>query len=397
VIPAVAARYGGPSETALKLCRALAERGIEVTLLSTDADGPGRLNVPRDVMTEYAGVRSIFCSRTWSEGVKYSPALARWLARHAGEFDVLHVHAVFSHSSLAAARQCWKRDIPYVLRPLGSLASWALARKRWRKRVLMQAVGLRMVRRAAAVHYTTRGERELSERAVGPTRGVVIPPGVDQDLLQASVPPPESRAPVILALGRLHPVKNLESAIEAFHRLAPVTERAQWRLVIAGDGDAAYRRHVNRLAAGGAARGRIDLLGWLDDTQKRAWLYRAALLVQLSHQENFGLAMVEGLAAGVPALAADGVSLAVEVVEAGAGWRTTGTPADVEAVLRNVLADRRALADRARAARTLAQHFTWPSAAAAVEDLYRRVVAERAAPPLTADETARSPVTGRVI
>lgn len=396
VMPAVAPRYGGPSETAVGLCRALVARGVDVTLLSTDADGPGRLAVPCGRPTDYEGVRSIFFSRAYSEGFKYSPALARWLARHAGQFDVLHVHAVFSHSSIAAARQCWARDVPYVLRPLGSLATWALARKRWRKHVLLQAVGLRVVRRAAAVHYTTRLEQELTERAVGPTRGVVVPPGIDEVLLQAPPPPPDARAPVILALGRVHPVKNIESLIEAFHRLAPETERASWRLVIAGDGDPDYRRRLARLAASGPAGARIDFVGWVDNAERRHWLHRAALLAHLSHQENFGVAVAEAMAAGVPVLVSDGVGLAAEIVEAGAGWRTTGAPGDVESCLRLALMDDRARAARAHAARTLAARFTWTAAAAALEDVYRRVALEHAAGRAALDGT-RGAVTGRVV
>ena len=45
VIPAVAARYGGPSTAILSMCRALQQQGIELLVASTDADGPDRLPV----------------------------------------------------------------------------------------------------------------------------------------------------------------------------------------------------------------------------------------------------------------------------------------------------------------------------------------------------------------
>jgi glycosyltransferase involved in cell wall biosynthesis len=201
---------------------------------------------------------------------------------------------------------------------------------------------------------------------------------------------------VILALGRLHPVKNIESLIEAFHRLAPETERASWRLVIAGDGDPDYRRRLAGLAASGPAGARIDFVGWVGHAERRHWLHRAALLAHLSHQENFGVAVAEAMAAGVPVLVSDGVGLAAEIVEAGAGWRTTGAPGDVEFGLRLALMDDRARAACAHAARTLAARFTWTAAAAALEDVYRRVALEHAAGRAARDGT-RGAVTGRVV
>ena len=43
VIPAIAARYGGPSTAVLQMCRALSEAGADVHLAATNADGRGRL------------------------------------------------------------------------------------------------------------------------------------------------------------------------------------------------------------------------------------------------------------------------------------------------------------------------------------------------------------------
>src|SRR5215471_21324983 len=158
VIPGVATRYGGPSQVIFKMCQALGSEGAEVMLATTDADGRGRLRVPLADPTIYNGVRTIFFPRQYGEGFKYSMPLARWLECNAAEFDVAAIHAVFSHSSLAAARACNRFAIPYIVRPLGSLSGWSLSQKPLRKRLVWHLAVREMLQSAAAIHYTSKEE-----------------------------------------------------------------------------------------------------------------------------------------------------------------------------------------------------------------------------------------------
>src|SRR5215469_6676677 len=122
IIPGVAARYGGPSQAIFRMCQSVESEGAEVLLATTDADGPGHLHVPVAEPIIYNGVRTVFFPRQCSEAFKYSTSLARWLDSNVSKFDVAAIHAVFSHSSLAAARACNRSRVPYIVRPLGSLS-----------------------------------------------------------------------------------------------------------------------------------------------------------------------------------------------------------------------------------------------------------------------------------
>src|SRR6476660_1118503 len=114
VIPAVAARYGGPSAAVVPMCDALTKSGVETLIVATNADGNGRLNVPVGQRTTWQGVPALFFERDFSESFKYSSGLARWLRSHVREFDVVHIHAVLSHSCLSAARACRVNHVPFV-------------------------------------------------------------------------------------------------------------------------------------------------------------------------------------------------------------------------------------------------------------------------------------------
>src|SRR5262245_39022458 len=110
VIPAVASRYGGPSQAIFTMCRALQAHGIEVLIATTNADGNGELPVALSEKVIYQDTPAIFFARQWSEALKYSRPLARWLERNVKHFDLAHIHAVFSHACVSAARACRKND-----------------------------------------------------------------------------------------------------------------------------------------------------------------------------------------------------------------------------------------------------------------------------------------------
>jgi glycosyltransferase involved in cell wall biosynthesis len=376
VVPAIAPRYGGPSETVVKLSRALGRLGHDVMVATSDADGPGRLEVALGRESAYEGIPAVFFARRLGEGFKYTPAMRAWLKREIAGYDVVHVHAVFSHASLAAARACRRAGVPYVLRPLGTLDPWGLSRKPLQKRVLLLAAGRRMIAGAAAVHYTTEAERRLAEASVGSTRAAVIPLGIDDEWLVGEVPAAAAREPVVLSMGRLHPVKNLEALIGAFHEIARRGTTARpWRLAIAGDGEASYVATLKARAAEGAGRDRIEFTGWVPAHERLPRYDAASLLAQPSHQESFGIAVVEAMARGVPVVVSTGVNLAEEIRGAGAGWIARADAADLARALDEAIRDDGERARRGEAGRRLASRFAWSQVATAVAGLYEEVVA----------------------
>lgn len=383
VIPSVAPRYGGPSQAVVAMCRALRDAGLEAPIAATDADGPGRLPVPTGEVTQYRGVPAIFFPRQWSESFKYSRPLAAWLRARVADFDVVHVHAVFSHSSLAAASACRRTGVPYLVRPLGSLDPWSLAQKPLRKRLLWHLGVKQMLRGAAAIHYTTAAERRLAEAALGLERGVVVPLGVGEALLADQTSPalfrqrvPElGQDPYVLVLSRLHPKKGLEVFLEAFREAVRQPELGHWRLVLAGDGEPAYVASLKRLAwgtVGGGGPSAVTFAGWLAGREKAAALRGAGLFALPSRQENFGLAVAEAMACGVPVLVSPQVNLAEEIEAAGAGWVAPLDREGLARALAEALSDAGARAARGAAGQGLVlERFTWPSVAARLADVYR--------------------------
>ena len=375
VIPAVAAQYGGPSAAVVPMCDALLKSGQDVLIVATNADGDGRLDVPIGERTTWQGVPALFFEREFSESFKYSSGLARWLGPHVREFDVVHIHAVLSHACLSAARACRIGQVPFVMRPLGTLAPWSLGQKAFRKQAMLALGARRAILLAGAIHCTSEEERRGIEQAFPGARAVVIPLGVDAAYLEAPEVSAQERTSdrYVLAVSRLHPKKNLEALIEAF---AGVSARLpdSWRLVIAGAGEPRYvdrlQQFARQIGDGGA---RVTFPGWVDGAQKRELIQRASVFALASLHENFGVSVLEALASGVPVFLSSEVDLADVVRQAGAGWVVKPAVESLTAGLAEALGNAADRSARGGAARTLARRFAWPNIAAELNDLYRRL------------------------
>jgi glycosyltransferase involved in cell wall biosynthesis len=373
VIPSVAERSGGPATAIIPMCRALKQEGVEVLLVSTNAGMDHDEGV-----SEYKGIPAKFFPTQMGESFKYSRPLSSWLSSNIERFDVAHIHAVFNHSSIAAAHVCRRAGVPYVVRPLGTLEPWSMTQKSIRKRVFWQISGKGMLRRAAAIHYTTQAEKLSTERLLGLNHGKVIALGIEANSATSVTDakleqyfPELANKPYALVMSRLHPKKGLDVLIDAFLSLVQVQKFAHWRLVIAGDGPA---DHVLKLKAMAGSSSQIHFTGWLDGEKKDAVLSGASLLALPSHQENFGLCVMEALSRSVPVLVSPHVNLAEEIVLANAGWIATVDKHALMSRLAEALSDDDERRRRGQAGKQLSQKYSWTTTAKNLLDLYKQVV-----------------------
>jgi glycosyltransferase involved in cell wall biosynthesis len=168
-------------------------------------------------------------------------------------------------------------------------------------------------------------------------------------LLEAGRDEPE--LPEVLILGRIHPMKGFDVLVPALGALA---ERGlPVRLAVAGNDEGGYRAEVERLVRQHRVEGRVRFLGEVEGEAKRAALRRAALLVAPSHRENFGNAIAEAMAAGVPVVVSPRVGIAPDIAEHGAGLVVAReAPAFAEAMAA-LLADPSRRAEMGRRGRAL--------------------------------------------
>lgn len=345
-IGSVSTARGGPSVALYNTIAALRRVGIESEIVTTDDDGAsdrlrgvelGRPSVHRDVVTHFFPRQTRFYAA--------SLPLAAWLRRHARDYDVVHAHALFNFAPGAAAAAAALAGVPYVIRPAGVLEQWGRSQRRpWLKRSSMRWLEGPLLRRAAAVQFTSDAELEQARDLPLPARRAVIPLGV-------ALEPPSpgdtfddaawreftAGRPWVLYLSRLDPKKGLERLLEAFALVRASLPAA--RLVIAGAGEPPY---VATLRAQATARGLDDVVTWVgfvDGARKRWLLEQCSTFVLPSASENFGVAVVEAMAAARPVVVTRGVAVAEVVARRDAGIVTDAAPPAIAASLVAMLRD----------------------------------------------------------
>jgi glycosyltransferase involved in cell wall biosynthesis len=347
VIPSLALCHGGPSVVLPIIERALTNRGIEVETITTDDDGPGRRNGNGDAAprNENGIIRRYFPKQT--EFYKVSLPLARWMKQTVESFDVVHIHALFSHTSIAAARVARQAGVPYVIRPLGVLNQYGITQRR----MLLKQLSLRWVdgpvlRNAAAVHFTLDAEREEADRLGISFHPVVIPLGLEEVPLPRAEP---ETAPYVLYLSRIDPKKNLECLLEAWSLVK--LARPEWKLIIAGSGDAEYLAYLQKRAEFLGIASSIVWAGEVSGERKARLLADASIFTLPSHSENFGIAAAEALMAGKSCLFTPGVAIGVEAASQGAARLADGQAEPFSVALADLMdhpVSRNALAAEAR-------------------------------------------------
>jgi len=235
-----------------------------------------------------------------------------------GKVDVLHDNGIWLPHNHRLAELAVRRGIPRVVSTRGMLEPWAMNHKRWKKSLAWWVYQRRDLKRARCHHTTAETEARHVERLGLGVPLCVIPNGVD-------VPPQVARTEgkneerggrkIALFLGRIHPKKGLPMLIEAWARVRP----DGWLLQIAGPDEAGHRAQVQNAVSAAGLSEVVFFVGAIEGEEKESAFSDADLFVLPTHSENFGIAVAEALAHGLPVLTTTGAPWS-RLPELGCGW-----------------------------------------------------------------------------
>lgn len=293
----VALAYGGPAYSVSRLARALAEKGLDVGLWSSDGSVTNSPLLSDDTsVTRLTGLPEEVI-RSFGPSLVHDNGL--WLP---------HNHAI--------AAACRSARIARLVSTRGMLEPWARRHKKWKKDIAWYGYQRRDLRSADGLHATATEEADNLKRQEFNVPVYVIPNGVD---IPAPRPLPRNNEKVALFMGRLYPVKGLPLLVEAWARVRP----AGWRLVLAGPDEAGHQRELEMLITRHDLNSLITFAGTVSGKEKEQLFHSADLFVLPSHSESFGMAVGEALAHGLPVLTTRAVPW--PELENGMGWRKSAT------------------------------------------------------------------------
>jgi glycosyltransferase involved in cell wall biosynthesis len=376
VIPSVAPWRGGASAVIRAVTRGLARKRLETHVATTNDNRPTLLEVPLGKPVDEEGVIYHYFPRQTRFYIGSLP-FSKWLLRCAAEYDLIHIHAVFSYCSNVAAWIACRKAIPYIITPHGVLNRWGFENRRpVLKQLSFALLEKYLLSRAAVVHYTTEQERHEAVGLGFPHRPVVIPNPVEMAPTESAVRgqfrvqyPELADRRIVLFLSRIDPKKGLDLLLSAFREVLWQDPRAA--LVIAGEGEPSLVDRLHRMAAELGIANSTFWPGFLSGARRAAAFADAELFVLPSYSENFGIAPVEAMAFGLPVVLTDQVGIHKEVSEARAGIVTPVSSEAIASALLLLLRDHGLRPEMGRNARQLAaSRYSVETVAGQLHDLY---------------------------
>lgn len=204
-----------------------------------------------------------------------------------------------------------------------------------------------------AISPSTR--RDLVERGIAAAHVYVVPPGVDGATHRA-LDDGTSRAPIVLWVGRLEPYKRADLLIDAMVSVRAAVAGASLVIVGAGSAHAALEARVRERGLGDIT----TFTGFVSERDKIAWLQRAAVVVQTSEKEGWGMTVIEGNACATPAVASNvpGLCDSVRDGETGLLFEYGDCAGLARAVIR-VLTEPQLRQRLARGGKSWGERFSW--------------------------------------
>jgi glycosyltransferase involved in cell wall biosynthesis len=355
--------FGGPPRSIHGLCKALIAAGSDVAVLTTDADGAGRLPPTVAGARLYDGVPVRYFPRSRPFRVIGSRALSDALAPAFGHADVVHIHGLWNRVVWAAARGARRAGVPYVLSPRGMLDSGSLAHHAWRKRLIYPLTDRATVQHAALIHATSESEAAGVRAWHAHARVDVIPNGVELSLQGADLSRADLGLPLdrdlIVAVARLHPIKRLDLLVDAFRAVR--ARRPNVHLVLAGPDEAGLWPGLR--ARSGHDADAVTWLGPVDEARRDALLRHAGVFALCSRSESFGMSLVEAMRAAVPVVVSDTCGWE-RIAGEGAGLVTASTAEALAEAMCRVLDDRGRAQTMGRAGQMFVRtHYAWSAVA----------------------------------
>jgi len=358
VTPRIDAAMGGPAYSIPALAQALARQGAEVELHVLRADSASGNGYRVHIHPNWPLVAKL--------GI--SPSLRRTLHEQAAQADILHSHGLWTLPNIYPAAAIRGQKCRLVVSPRGMLTAWALARSRWRKKVMWLLGQKNALRAAHGFHATAESEYHDIRTAGLKSPVAIIPNGVDippeTDLHRTTTNPRQ-----LLFLGRLAPFKRVDVLLQAWRQ---VQERfADWCLEIVGPDEGGYGTYIKQLGDELGVQ-RVAFRGPAYGPAKTQALAQAQLLVLPSYSENFGLAAAEALAHGVPVIVTQGAPWS-GVRTHRCGWWIEGGVAPLVACLEQALtlppAELAEMGTRGR--EWMTREFSWEPVARMMLTTYR--------------------------
>ena len=381
LIPYMHPSAGGPPVVVDQWCFELRRLGIDAEVLTTDSYDDG--SVPNWIADYQARYPMQVCGLKGPRGFGFSSELRSQFIARLPEFDLVHVHNVWSYCNQLAAKYCPRWGVPFVVSTHGMLDPNSMGRKPWKKQLYGRLLEWRALRKASGIFFTHAEEERLA-RTTCPqlpagyvaSLGVESPPEKPREELARRFLeqfPNCQTGPRIMLLSRLHSKKGLDLLIPAAHGV--LQRFPEGKLILVGPGEPEYLSELQQLCTASGIAEQTIFTGPLAGEMKWGALAAADVFALPSYQENFAIALVEAIRMGTPAVISNRINIWQDLVDAGAALHCDLSVNSIAECISSILESDERSNQMGEAGRQLAmERYTWPRSAESVANHYSQLV-----------------------
>jgi glycosyltransferase involved in cell wall biosynthesis len=293
----------GPTQVVLNLSKELIKLGVEVDICYIEGRG-----TDLDVVVP-KGITLVPCKAILFKKWAFSLAFWKLIKTNISKYDIIHLHSIWLFPNIATWIYAKKNNKKYIIRPAGSLEPWALKKSGLKKKLYFNLIEKRIINNAVAIQTASPKESQSIKKFNFLPKIIEIPNGINLKEANRTVNEVELRLQyrysssdfIILFLGRIAPVKNLEFLLRVL--VSVQFKIKDLKVIIAGPIKDSYSKKIKRKFEDS----HLDV--FFSDAvyglEKDNLLAISDLFVLPSLSENFAVAVAEALAAGLPVIASD--------------------------------------------------------------------------------------------
>ena len=335
VVTTISPKMGGSVEACRLLTNALSAVGAAVDVVALESADPAWKASWNGNVFDLGGTRTKY---------RYTSRLRQWLREHGREYNVAMIHGLWRYTSVGAAAELRSCQVPFCVFPHGMLDPYfktASPLKHWIKYACWKLYESKVLSNASAAVFLAEEERLLARESFGKnwsgervlSFGIEPPPqylpSAGEQFFRAF---PQTRSKrIMLFLGRIHPKKGADLLIRGF-AAHPELSR-DYHVVMVGPDEQGTKAELCEIAETSGISNEVIWIDHVEGALKWGAFEAADVFVLPSHQENFGLTLVEAMACGVPVITTNRVNIWREIEQGGAGLITADSQNGVTATL----------------------------------------------------------------
>ncbi len=384
VISALGVNYGGPSKCVLELAQAIGSMGINVDIVTTNANNEQKLDVPlcNWILEKYYRIKYF---PYWDLGdykcISFS--LTKWLFQHINDYDLVHTNTLFSYPAFPAHLACQVHNVPYIMTPHGMLEPWALNYKSWKKRFFFSLMEKPALNRASAIQMLASKEAINTRNLNLKAPLVIVPNGIryqdfqclpDKEIFYEQFPDVRDKS-ILLFLGRIDPKKGLDLLATAFAKVH--SQFPQTHLIIAGPDNIGFMPTARSFFEKASCLNAVTFTGMLTGVMKYAALSAANIYVAPSYSEGFSMSILEGMASGLPSVITTNCNFP-EAAKAKAAYVVDINADEIaQALIQCLKAPQQSQVMGNRARQFILENYTWEKIAGNLIEIYQAILHQK--------------------